>query len=182
MSNTDSVHSVSAVPGEASTGERFAQTSCSQCGRELGPGPCGMSHCSDHATPEKLAATQAMFRPAPLRKLAAPFVSVVLQTPRPTRLDRRHAIQSQIGQLQIKTGWELYALLNSVASACEGSDPLPYWRQELEDFCSKLENDLMAGEADPDALPWHIADSIESQRMQIDHDWPLVAQMQGEGV
>lgn len=29
---------------------RFAQTSCSQCGEEQGPGNAGFSHCSDHRT------------------------------------------------------------------------------------------------------------------------------------
>ena len=29
---------------------RFEQTYCSQCGKELGPGDAGVSHCSDHAT------------------------------------------------------------------------------------------------------------------------------------
>jgi hypothetical protein len=28
---------------------RFAQTYCSQCGAEQGPGNSGVSHCSDHA-------------------------------------------------------------------------------------------------------------------------------------
>jgi hypothetical protein len=27
---------------------RFEQTSCSQCGREFGPGAHGFSHCADH--------------------------------------------------------------------------------------------------------------------------------------
>ena len=29
---------------------RFPMTYCSQCGKELGPGNEGVSHCSDHAT------------------------------------------------------------------------------------------------------------------------------------
>lgn len=52
----------------------------------------------------------------------------------------------------------------------------------LEDQRVSVAQEYMTLQSDPDALPWHIADSIESQRMQIDHDWPLVAQMQGEGV
>ena len=31
---------------------RFAQTSCSQCGQEFGPGDSGFSHCIDHAGEE----------------------------------------------------------------------------------------------------------------------------------
>lgn len=31
---------------------RFAQTYCSQCGGEFGPGDSGFSHCSDHAGEE----------------------------------------------------------------------------------------------------------------------------------
>ncbi len=29
---------------------RFAMTTCSACGAELGPGSAGVSHCSDHGT------------------------------------------------------------------------------------------------------------------------------------
>ena len=28
---------------------RFLETECSQCGISLGAGPCGLSHCEDHA-------------------------------------------------------------------------------------------------------------------------------------
>lgn len=31
------------------TKPRFEKTSCSQCGREFGPGDSGYSHCADHA-------------------------------------------------------------------------------------------------------------------------------------
>lgn len=27
---------------------RFSETSCSQCGKDLGPGDCGVSSCADH--------------------------------------------------------------------------------------------------------------------------------------
>lgn len=30
---------------------RYAETFCSQCGAELGPGNAGVSHCSDHRRP-----------------------------------------------------------------------------------------------------------------------------------
>lgn len=33
----------------APTGPRFAMTSCSQCGKELGAGNSGVSHCDRHA-------------------------------------------------------------------------------------------------------------------------------------
>lgn len=46
--------------------ERFSETYCSQCGKSFGPGPCGMSHCSDHETPEKLQATWDAFRSQPI--------------------------------------------------------------------------------------------------------------------
>ncbi len=32
---------------------RFAETSCSQCGGDLGPGNYGMSHCEDHMEDEE---------------------------------------------------------------------------------------------------------------------------------
>jgi len=38
------------VPAPAKA-PRFAQTSCSQCGEDQGPGDSGFSHCSDHAKP-----------------------------------------------------------------------------------------------------------------------------------
>src|SRR6185503_8939538 len=42
--------------GEGQAGEtrtpKFAQTSCSQCGRDFGPGDHGYSHCADHAERE----------------------------------------------------------------------------------------------------------------------------------
>lgn len=33
----------------ATRGPRFAITYCSQCGKNLGPGDAGVSHCADHA-------------------------------------------------------------------------------------------------------------------------------------
>lgn len=35
---------------------KFAQTWCSQCGREFGPGNHGFSHCENHAAIDALAA------------------------------------------------------------------------------------------------------------------------------
>jgi hypothetical protein len=35
------------------TEQKFAQTFCSQCGEEFGPGNGGYSHCSDHMTAPK---------------------------------------------------------------------------------------------------------------------------------
>jgi hypothetical protein len=37
---------------DAAPAPRFSQTSCSQCGKEFGPGDHGYSHCRDHAAPE----------------------------------------------------------------------------------------------------------------------------------
>lgn len=34
-------------------GPRFQNVSCSQCGRDFGPGDHGYSHCQDHAAPDK---------------------------------------------------------------------------------------------------------------------------------
>ena len=34
---------------------RFEHTYCSQCGRDLGPGNAGLSHCQDHRRREDLA-------------------------------------------------------------------------------------------------------------------------------
>ncbi|WP_321789321.1 hypothetical protein [Burkholderia pyrrocinia] len=34
----------------ASVAPRYAMTTCSSCGAELGPGNAGVSHCSDHRT------------------------------------------------------------------------------------------------------------------------------------
>lgn len=38
---------------------KFAQTWCSQCGREFGPGNHGFSHCENHAAIDALAAKLA---------------------------------------------------------------------------------------------------------------------------
>jgi hypothetical protein len=32
---------------------RFAETFCSQCGKSLGPGNSGLSHCKDHGAPAR---------------------------------------------------------------------------------------------------------------------------------
>ena len=34
--------------GASETGAKFANVSCSQCGRDFGPGEHGFSHCKDH--------------------------------------------------------------------------------------------------------------------------------------
>lgn len=38
---------------------RFENVSCSQCGRDFGPGDHGLSHCEDHETPPVLSLVQA---------------------------------------------------------------------------------------------------------------------------
>ncbi|RQT08925.1 hypothetical protein [Burkholderia contaminans] len=35
----------------AAVAPRFARTTCSACGAELGPGNAGVSHCTDHGAP-----------------------------------------------------------------------------------------------------------------------------------
>lgn len=44
---------------------KFAQTYCSQCGCELGPGDAGVSHCEDHlrALSARLAGLQSTHSP-----------------------------------------------------------------------------------------------------------------------
>lgn len=52
-SGTDTVHLGSSGLSGTVQAARFAQTSCSQCGKALGPGDAGVSHCSDHAAPAR---------------------------------------------------------------------------------------------------------------------------------
>jgi len=44
---------------------RFAQTFCSQCGAEQGPGNSGVSHCTDHRV-QPYGDTKRLQWPAPL--------------------------------------------------------------------------------------------------------------------
>ena len=47
---------------------RFAQTFCSQCGADQGPGDSGVSHCSDHLSKivKPYGRTERLQWPAPL--------------------------------------------------------------------------------------------------------------------
>lgn len=96
----------------------------------------------------------------PLRKL----VAVSLETPRPTRLSVLEDYRHKRRLVGVNTEAELFTELNSLIACTGNGGCLAHWKQLLTDIASDLENELTAGDPDPDALPWHIADSIESQR------------------
>jgi hypothetical protein len=96
----------------ASKAQRFPNVSCSQCGRDFGPGNHGFSHCDQHYTVEQLAA------------LAAPGAAIdAREQPTEAMFDAFAGVYSGLGSMDMEEIIRRILALSAAPRSLDGAIP-----------------------------------------------------------